>query len=363
MEPVGQIDEALEVPSVARRADAQRNGQMTPRSLPMRRELLQREVDLLERVRRHEAGAEPALRRRHRRRCHRIGEDAGVEQPAPHEEGLLQRSDQHRHDRRLGRADVEAELAEALVQPAGVGPEAVAALRLVLQHLQRGEHAGRVGGRQRRGEDQRPAVVLEIVDHALGGGDEAADRRERLGEGARDDVDVVGHAEVGRGTVAVGAEDAEGMRVVERQRRAVLPRDPDEAGHVGDVAFHRVHAVHHDHGAASGAVPLQPALEVGQVAVVEALGLAVGELGAVDDRGVVQLVEVDDLAPADQTGDQAEVGRVAGRKDEAGFLAEEFGQRRLELLVEVERAVQEPAAGAARAVALQRRLAASRTLG
>ena len=103
-----------------------------------------------------------------------------------------------------------------------------------------------------------------------------------------------------------------------------------------------------------GAVPLHPALEVGEVAVVEALGLAVGHLGAVHDRGVVQLVEVDHLAAADQAGDQAEVGGVAGGEDEAGFLAQELGQGALELLVQVERSVQEPAAGAARAVAVER---------
>jgi hypothetical protein len=36
VQPVGQVDEALEVPSVPRRADAERWGQMTPRSRPMR---------------------------------------------------------------------------------------------------------------------------------------------------------------------------------------------------------------------------------------------------------------------------------------------------------------------------------------
>ena len=152
----------------------------------------------------------------------------------------------------------------------------------------------------------------------------------------------------------LGPEHAEGVGVVERQRGAVLPGHPDEARDVGDVAFHRVDAVHDDHRALARAVPLHPALEVGQVAVVEALGLAVGHLGAVDDRGVVELVEVDDVAPADQPGDEAEVGGIAGREDEAGFLAQELGEGALELLVEVERAVQEPAAGAARAVPAER---------
>jgi hypothetical protein len=60
--------------------------------------------------------------------------------------------------------------------------------RLVLEHPERSQHARRVGRRQRRGEDERPADVLEIVDHALAAGHEAADRRQRLAEGAGDDV-------------------------------------------------------------------------------------------------------------------------------------------------------------------------------
>ena len=58
-----------------------------------------------------------------------------------------------------------------------------------------------------------------------------------------------------------------------------------------------------------------------------------------------------------------EVGLVAGGEDEAGFLAEELGQGVLELLVQVERAVQEAAAGAARAVRWSACWAASRTFG
>jgi hypothetical protein len=36
VESVGEIDEALEVPAVARRSDAHRRGQMTSSSRPMR---------------------------------------------------------------------------------------------------------------------------------------------------------------------------------------------------------------------------------------------------------------------------------------------------------------------------------------
>ena len=317
-------------------------------------ELLQREVDLLERVGRHQAGAEPALRRRHGRRRHGVGEHSGVEQPPPHEEGLLERADQDRHDRGLRRPDVEAQASEPVVQPAGIGPEPVPPLGLVLEHLQRGEHAGGVGRGQRGGEDERPTVVAEVVDDAVGRRHEPADRGQRLGEGARDDVHLVRQPEVRRGAVAVRAQDAQGVRVVQRQRSVVAPRHPHQGRDVGDVAFHRVHAVHDNHGALAGPVALHAALEVGQVAVVEPFRLPVRQLGPIHDRRVVELVEVHHLAPADEPGDQAQIGRVSGREDETGLLAEELGESVLELLVQIERAVQKPAAGAARAIPAQR---------
>ena len=78
-----------------------------------------------------------------------------------------------------------------------------------------------------------------------------------------------------------------------------------------------------------------------------------GHLGAVHDGRMVELVQEDHVAAADQTRDQAEVRLIAGREDEAGFLTEEFRQLQLELLVQIEGAVEEPAAGAPRAIAGQ----------
>src|SRR5690606_33296991 len=103
--------------------------------------------------------------------------------PAPECEGGLEWADQHRHDRGGSGTDVEAEREEALLQATGIVPEAIATLRLVLQHLQRREHAGGVGWRQRGREDERPRVMLEVVDHLVVAGDESANRGERLREG------------------------------------------------------------------------------------------------------------------------------------------------------------------------------------
>ena len=91
-------------------------------------------------------------------------------------------------------------------------------------------------------------------------------------------------------------------------------------------------------------------LQVGGVVVAELAHLAEGEPRAVEDAGMVLLVEVDIIALADQTRDGAQVHLEAGGEDDRGFLSHELGQAALQLHVQIERSVEEPAAGAARAV-------------
>src|SRR5256885_12017107 len=51
------------------------------------------------------------------------------------------------------------------------------------------------------------------------------------------------------------------------------------------------------------------------------------------------------LAPSHQPGDEPEVGRVPGREHQAGLLADEIGQGCLQLLVEIEGAIEKATAG------------------
>src|SRR5205085_11422766 len=103
------------------------------------------------------------------------GELTGFEQLPPEQDRLLERADEYRYDRRLGRADVEADRAQAVLEPPRVLPQALAPLGLALQDVQRGEHARRVRGRQRGREDQRSGVVLQEMEDALRARREAAD--------------------------------------------------------------------------------------------------------------------------------------------------------------------------------------------
>src|SRR5207245_9322803 len=88
------------------------------------------------------------------------------------------------------------------------------------------------------------------------------------------------------------------------------------------------------------------ALEGCEVPMLEPLVLTLGQLRAVHDRRVIELVEEHDVAPAHEPGDHAEVRLVAGRKDETGLFPEELGQLGLEPAVQLERPVEEAAARA-----------------
>ena len=143
-----------------------------------------------------------------------------------------------------------------------------------------------------------------------------------------DDVHVVGDAEVLRRAGARRAEDADRVRVVHRQRRAEPVRQLREVRQVGDVAFHRVDAVHDDHRAPGTVLAPEQPLQPREVAVVEPHHVAERQLRAVHDGRVIELVEVDDVAAPHQAGDQPEVRLVAGREHQGGFLARELGQPR-----------------------------------
>eukprot|EP00964_Phaeocystis_antarctica_P072358 scaffold44233_cov62-Phaeocystis_antarctica.AAC.2 len=91
-------------------------------------------------------------------------------------------------------------------------------VRLALHQLNRREGGGRVGWRDAGGEDEARARVFEVHECRVGR-DEAATRRQRLGESPHPHVDVIGReVKVRAGAAAVGPNRARRTRR-ERQGR------------------------------------------------------------------------------------------------------------------------------------------------
>ncbi len=105
-----------------------------------------------------------------------------------------------------------------------------------------GRHHAR---RQRSGEhvgaaDEAQHVELRVVRHA-----EAADRADRLGEGADHEVDVLLDTGFLEHAAAILAEEAHAVGLVAQDHRAVLLGDGDHLLERGDVAEHRIDALQH----------------------------------------------------------------------------------------------------------------------
>ena len=66
-------------------------------------------------------------------------------------------------------ANVETHAPAPFLEPAGVPPQHLAPLRFFDHYLECGEHPRGVGRWQRGGEHKRPAVMFQVVDHALRG--------------------------------------------------------------------------------------------------------------------------------------------------------------------------------------------------
>src|SRR5690606_16476349 len=97
-------------------------------------------------------------------------------------------------------------------------------------------------------------------------------------------------------------------------------------------------------------------LQVGEVAVAEALDDPAGLHRAVDDAGMIELVDEYGVARAYQRGYHTQVGLESRGEDERGFLLDERREFDLELLVKIGVPVQKAATGTGGSVLPQRRL-------
>ena len=298
-------------------------------------------------MRRHQGEAHDDGVFGHGRRDDGRDEDAFVEGHLHGGQAFLEIAHEERDDGRLGMADVEAAGLEFGVGVAGQVPEMREALGFVEHDVDGPTHGGHVGRRHAGAEDQRPGIVFQILDHGVVAGDEAAQAAERLGEGAHDQVYLVGQAEMVGRAAAVVAHDAEAVGIVDHQRGVVLLAKLHQLRDRGDVAFHRIDAVHHDEFRRAWLRDLQFLLKFIHIVVGELEYAAEGKPAAVDDAGVVERIEEDVTVAEAQAGDDAQVYLETGAIGHGFFFADQFGEFLFEGQVDVECSIKEPRAGAA----------------
>lgn len=270
-----------------------------------------------------------------------VDEHALVEQVAGDVERLVVVADEQGNDRCGGVSNLAAHGAEILQREMCDVPEVLPALRLGDDYVKGG--IGGCGGCRGDGggEDVRAGVVAQVVGNLLVGGNEASQGGEGLGEGSHDEVHVVGHAHVVAHAASLGPEDAYAVGLVDHHGGVVLLCQLHYLVDMRHVAFHGEDGVGDDELDGVGLAALELLLEAVHVvvAVLEVVGEA--EAAAFDDGGVVLLVEDDVVLSAGEGGDNAEVDAEAGGVDHGVFLAHVLGQARLELLVNLEGAVEE----------------------
>ena len=214
------------------------------------------------------------------------------------------------------------------------------------------------GGDDRRGERVRKeigagALAEELDDLFAAGGVASAGAAEGFAEGSGDDVDAALDAAVLGGSAAVGADEADGVGVVDHDHGVVFFGEVADLGELGEVAIHGEDAVGGDEAMAGAGGGFELGLEVVHIAVAVAEAGGLREADAVDDAGVVELVGDDGVFGVEDGLEEASVGVEAGAVEDGFFGAEEGADALLELGVDGLGSADEADAGEAVAPFLQ----------
>ena len=205
-----------------------------------------------------------------------------------------------------------------------------------------------VGG-EGGGVDKAGGCVAEQVDEVGAAADESAEGAQGLAPGGHEDVDAVVDAKVFGGSPARGAQDAGGVGVVHHQDGVVGACEFDQVGQGREVSVHAEEAVGDDQTPAETGFAGEQVAEVVDVAVAVDVGHRAGEPAGVNDAAVVEPVTEDGVLSADKGGDCAQVGHVAGGKDEGRPGAEETGEAGFKVAVGGHAARDEAGGGGAQA--------------
>ena len=211
--------------------------------------------------------------------------------------------------------------------------------------------------RQRGGEDIGAADQPQYLELRMVGDAEAPHSANALGEGADHEIDIVQHALILGDATAIGTDEAHRMGLIDQHHRASGLGDGNHLLQRRDVAEHRIDAFKHDQFAGALGDAAEALLQRADVVVAEGDNFRVAHLAPVIDRGVAVDVEDDIIALAGDGGDDAEIGLIAGREHHGMIHGVEVLQRVLAGLVAGIGAVEDAAAGRARAEFVERLLA------
>ncbi len=174
-----------------------------------------------------------------------------------------------------------------------------------------------------------------------------------FGQRAGPEIDLAGvDAKVLVGAAAGSSENAGGMRLIDQKEAAKLFFDGDEFGQTADVAVHREDAVGDDEGAVGGLTTTDLFAQAFGVVVAEPLDLHAGHAAGIEQAAVTEVIDDDAVGGSEESGNEAQVGHVAGAIGESGFGALKGGDVPLHLVVDVESASQQARAAGAGAVAM-----------
>lgn len=142
------------------------------------------------------------------------------------------------------------------------------------------------------------------------------------------------------------------MGIIDHQADAILLTEGDDLGQGSNITFHAEKAINNEQLAFIGREALQNTLQMVHIIVAEALNLAAGEEGAIDNAGMILFVEDDNVILANDRADRAEVDLHAGGIDQGSVLAHPGSGFSFKLFMQAEVAIEETRTGAAGAVAI-----------
>jgi hypothetical protein len=309
-------------------------------------------------VRRRHDGADTRPPFWDRRIADPLREHAALEQPvrkAHRQRGI---ADDDRRDRTLARSSVEPERLQPLLEERGVLPERLHQPRLVLEHIEGRQAAGRDRRRMRRREQKRSRPVVEKLDERTGARDVSAEGTDRLRQRTDLHVHASVQAEVIHGPAAVLPEHAARVRIVDHHDAAEL------IGHVAQLRQRAQVSVHAEDAVGNQEHASVPARQFGDdpaggtgVTMRKDLDRRPAEPRSVDDAGVIQLIRHDEVIAAEQRRHCSRVRGEAALEDDGGLRLLERCKTAFELQMDLHRpgdGANRPAADTIRAQRFER---------